>query len=51
MFDDLFGGMFDYSGDGHTVFSEEAVGFAIMEEMINDGDNSENFDNDSDDEW
>ena len=37
MFDDLFGGMFDFNGDGHTDFAEEAVGFVIMDETMNDG--------------
>ena len=33
MFDDIFGGMFDFDGDGHTDFLEEATGFAILDEM------------------
>lgn len=36
MFDDIFGGMFDFDGDGHTDFMEEATGFAVLEEMMND---------------
>lgn len=45
MFDDIFGGMFDFDGDGHTDFLDEATGFAIMEEMMNkDSDNEPNFD-------
>ena len=36
MFDDIFGGMSDFNGDGHTDFLEEATGFAVMEEMMND---------------
>ncbi len=31
MFDDFFGGMFDFDGDGHTDFMEQATGFAIMD--------------------
>lgn len=47
MFDDIFGGMFDFDGDGHTDFLEEATGFAVMEEMTNDDSESEpDFDND-----
>ena len=34
MFDDIFGGIFDFNGDGHTDFAEEAVGFA-KGEIIN----------------
>lgn len=51
MFDELFGGMFDFNGDGHTDFAEEAVGFAIMEDMTNDKDGSDDSDFDSEDEW
>lgn len=41
MFDDIFGGMFDFNGDGHTDFMEEATGFAVMEELMNDDAESE----------
>lgn len=51
MFDDDFGGMFDLNGDGHTDFAEEAVGFAIMEDMMNDEDSSDDSDFDSEEEW
>ena len=51
MFDDVFGGMFDFNGDGHTNFAEEAVGFAIMEDMMNDEDDLDDSDFDSEDEW
>ena len=53
MFDDLFGGMFDFNGDGHTDFIEEALGFAAMEEMISEEDSSDDSDAefDSDDKW
>lgn len=45
MFDDIFGGMFDFDGDGHTDFMEEATGFAIMNEMMNDDrESDEDFD-------
>lgn len=33
MFDDIFGGMFDFNGDGHTGFLEEATGFTIINEL------------------
>ena len=53
MFDDLFGGMFDFNGDGHTDFAEEATGFAIMEEMMSEEDSEDDFDfdTDSEDDW
>ena len=38
----IFGGMFDFNGDGHTDFLEEATGFAIMNEMMNEDDESNN---------
>lgn len=34
MFDDLFGGMFDFNGDGHTDFLEEATGFAVINNIM-----------------
>lgn len=34
MFDDLFGGLFDFDGDGTTDIAEEAVGYAILEDMM-----------------
>ena len=47
MFDDIFDGMFDFDGDGHTDFMEEATGFAVMEEMMNDdSENETDYDND-----
>lgn len=42
MFDDIFGGMFDFNGDGHTDFLEEATGFAILNEMMKDDNESDN---------
>ena len=51
MFDVLFGGMFDFNGDGHTDFAEEATSFAIMEEMMSGEDSEDDFDYDSVDEW
>ena len=44
MFDDIFGGMFDFDGDGHTDFLEEATGFAILNEMTEEDDESDNDD-------
>ena len=44
MFDDLFGGMFDFNDDGHTDFAEEAVGSAIMEDMMSDEENDNDYD-------
>lgn len=51
MFDDIFGGMFDFNGDGNTDFAEEAVGFAIMEDMMSEDESEDDFGSDSDDEW
>lgn len=39
------------NGDGHTDFGEEAVGFAIMEEMMSEDESSYDFDDDSADDW
>ena len=45
MFDDIFGGMFDFNVDAHTDFMEEATGFAVIEEMMNDqAENESEFD-------
>ena len=44
MFDDIFGGMFDFDGDGHTDFLEEATGFAILNKMMEE-ENERNNDN------
>ena len=49
MFDDIFGGMFDFNGDGHTDFMEEAIGFAILDEMTKE-DKLDDYDSDSDDD-
>lgn len=51
MFDDVFGGMFDFNGDSHTDFAEEAIGFAVMEDMMSDEDSPEGSEFDSEDEW
>ena len=42
MFDDIFGGMFDFDGDGHTDFLEEATGFAILNKMMEEENESIN---------
>ena len=51
MFDDVFGGMFDFNGDGHTDVAEEALGFAVMEDMMSEDESSDDSDYDSDQEW
>lgn len=51
MFGDIFGGMFDFNGDGHTDFAEEAVGFAVMEDMMSEEDSPDDSGVDSEDEW
>ena len=38
MFDDFFGGMFDFNGDGHTDLTEQATGFAVLDEMSKEDD-------------
>ena len=43
--DDIFGGMFDFNGDGQTDAAEEALGFMILDEM-----SREDEDTDEDDE-
>lgn len=48
MFDDFFGGMFDFDGDGHTDFMEQATGFAILNEL-SQKDELDDFDEDSND--
>lgn len=50
MFDDIFGGMFDFNGDGHTDFLEEATGFAIMNELTKE-EEPDDFDADFDDDF
>lgn len=47
MFDDFFGGMFDFNGDGHTDLTEQATGFAVLDEMSKE-DESDDSDTDSD---
>jgi hypothetical protein len=49
MFYDIIGGIFDFNGDGHTDFAEEAVGFAIMEDMMSEDGSEDDFDTDADD--
>ena len=36
MFGDLFGGMFDFNGDGNTDFGEEMLGMVIIDDMSNE---------------
>ena len=36
VFDDLFGGLFDFDGDGTTDIAEEVMGYAILEDMTED---------------
>lgn len=42
MFDDIFGGMFDFNGDGQTDFLEEATGLTFMNEMMEEDNESKN---------
>lgn len=50
MFDDVFGEMFDFDGDGHTDFMEEATGFAILDELTKE-EESDDFDFEMDDDF
>lgn len=43
MFDDVFGGLFDFNGDGETDFAEEMLGFAMLDELA-DGESDESDD-------
>ena len=51
MFDDIFGGMFDLNDDGHTDLAEEVLGFAIMEDLMDEDESEDDFGSDLDDEW
>ena len=44
--DDVFGGLFDFNGDGQTDAAEEAIGFMILDEMSRDYDEEENGEDD-----
>lgn len=48
MLDDFFGGMFDFDGDGHTDFMEQATGFAVLNKLSQE-DESDDFS--VDDDW
>ena len=53
MFDELFGGMFDFNRDGTTDTVEEITGFAVLDDLLSDGSDSDtdfDFDFDSDDD-
>ena len=39
--DGLFGGMFDFDGDGHTDMIEAYMGFQILQEMDREADRDE----------
>ena len=51
MFNDIFGGMFDFNGDGHTDFFEEATGFAIMDEQSKEEETDDLDFNENSDDW
>lgn len=52
MSSDFFGGIFDLNRDGKTDFSEQFLGFMIMQDMMNTEDEDSGFVvcNDSDQE-
>ena len=37
-FDDMFGGLFDFNGDGETDFMESVMGLHILDEMDKEDD-------------
>lgn len=47
MRDDFFGGLFDLDGDGVTDSTKEALGFAMISELLDDG--NDDLDSDLDD--
>ena len=50
MFDDIFGGMFDFIGDGHTDMAEELTGLMMFNEFEKEY-SEDDFNFDSDDEF
>ena len=55
MFDDIFGGLFDFNGDGETDPIEFALGMAILDECDNNGEGPDDddllLDDDLDDDF
>lgn len=51
MFDELFGEIFDFNGDGNTDFAEETIGFAVIEDMMNEEDNDDTIGATLENEW
>lgn len=49
----LFGGMFDFNGDGEVDSAETALGFALLDEISGDDeeDSEEDFEDFSDDDF
>ena len=45
--DDIFGGMFDFNGDGQTDAAEEALGFMILDEMSHEDNEEEDGEDDA----
>ena len=43
-FDDLFGGLFDFNGDGETDMLEGMMGLHILDEMTKEEDEEEDED-------
>ena len=46
IFDDMFGGLFDFNGDGETDMMEGMMGFHILNEM----EKRNHYDDDDDDD-
>ena len=45
-FDDMFGGLFDFDGDGETDMLEGMIGLHILDEMDKEDDDEEEDDDD-----
>jgi hypothetical protein len=50
MSNDFFGGIFDFNRDGKTDFSEQLLGFRIMQDMMNTEDEDSDLDDFDDSE-
>ena len=49
-FDDMFGGLFDFNGDGETDFMESVVGLHILDEMDKEDDEEDDEEDDDDED-
>ena len=49
-FDDMFGGLFDFNGDGETDFMESVMGLHILDEMDKEDDEEEDEEDDEEED-